>query len=277
MRLAALSAAFAILFASPAFPQWTQGRTGGVWAKTAAYVQQTDMRFDVIGQKVPWFADGRADARALFTDILVGVHPKVDVWVQVPFFDIRFRDLVDTLRTTGFGDVKAWARWNVVTLGGRTPISLRIGAKAPVGSSPLDARGIPVGEGQWDVEGWGEVGHSFWPVPAYAELWLGYRARFENSVKRKDPGGEFTFLAEAGVNPTSGTLLKATFDGLLGRRFVVEGVRTGSSRRIITIQFGGGARLAGPLWSEFGVRLPLSGKDFPAGPQWVLGFSGKLR
>ncbi|NIM49801.1 MAG: hypothetical protein GTN62_06030 [Gemmatimonadales bacterium] len=44
-------------------------------------------------------------------------------------------------------------------------------------------------------------------------------------------------------------------------------------RRIITLQLAGGVRAINPLWLEGGVRLPLAGSEFPAGPQLVVGLS----
>ena len=155
-------------------------------------------------------------------------------------------------------------------------MSLRLGAKAPVGDSPIDAQIIPLGEGQWDLEIFGEIGHSFWPFPAYSILWLGYRARFENTETLKDPGGEYVYLAEIGLQPTQETIVKATFDGLFARALRSEGLVTGNKRRIATLQLGGGVKL-GPVWPEFAIRIPVSGREFPAGHQFVVGFSAQLR
>ncbi len=240
------------------------------------FLQHTDTRFNFQGDRTPWLGNGVADSRGLFTDLIVGLHDRVDLWVQAPFFDLQFTDAVNARRTTGFGDIRAWVRWNPVNLGGSTPISFRLGAKAPIGSSPLDAEIIPVGEGQWDVEAFGEVGHSFWPFPAYAQVWLGYRARFENTEKAKDPGGEYVFLAEAGGNPTGWSFVKATVDGFIGRKWVVEGFRTNTSREIVTVQLGGALRIRA-IWPEVGVRIPLRGQEFPAGVQYVIGFSTQVR
>jgi len=256
--------------------QWAQGGFGKLWVKTAAFLQQTDMRFDVNGDKVPWLGGvGESDARALYTDIIVGLHKRVDLWVQVPFFDLRFQDATSDLQTVGFGDIRAWIRWQFAQLGG-TALALRAGAKAPIGDSPLDAQIIPVGEGQWDLEGFAEVGHSFWPVPAYAELWLGYRKRFEDDESRRQPGDEVVFLAEAGINPTASTFLKTTLDGFRGDNFTVEGVETQNKREITNLQFSGAVRI-GRFWPEFGVRIPLAGREFPAGVQYVFGVSATLR
>jgi hypothetical protein len=264
--------------AIPAEAQWTRGGAGRAWVKTAAFWQRTEQRFNELGERNDWFGAGRSDARALFTDVIVGIHPRLDIWVQAPYFDLRFDNSADSLRTTGFGDLRAWLRWNFATLGnGSTPMSLRLGAKAPIGSSPLDAQIIPVGDGQWDLETFAEVGHSFWPFPAYGEIWLGYRLRSRDDEKLKDPGDEIVFLAEFGVNPSGGTLLKATFDGFVGGNWVVEGVETGSRRRITSLQVTGGAKLVRQIWTEIGVKLSLAGRNFPAGPQFVVGFSTEVR
>jgi hypothetical protein len=160
--------ALAALF-TPSFPasaQWTQGAARKVWVKSVLFVQETDERYDVIGVRRPFLnANGVSDAKALFTEVIVGLHPNLDLWVQVPYFDLTFRDDVQTLTKTGFGDIRAWLRWNITRLfGGRTPISIRAGAKAPIGESPIDAQLIPLGEGQWDIEAYGEVGHFFGPL-----------------------------------------------------------------------------------------------------------------
>ncbi len=277
MIRAILLAALALSAASPALAQWTRGQLGRVWVKSAAFWQRTEQRFDELGTQTQWFGSGESDARALFTDVIVGLHPDVDLWLQIPFFDLRFDNSADSLRTTGFGDIRGWIRWKFLDLGnGSTPVALRVGAKAPIGSSPLDAQIIPVGDGQWDLEAFGEIGHSFWPFPAYGELWLGYRARFKNSETLKDPGGEYVFLTEFGINPSRRTLIKATLDGFVGRNWIVERLKTASKRRILTLQFAGAARVTSTLWTELAIRLSLSGRNFPAGPQFVAGLSAEV-
>ena len=257
--------------------QWTQGAAGKIWVKSALFIQNTNERYTATGEREPYFAEGVADSKALYNDFIVGLHPKLDFWLQVPYLDLTFTDINQTLSEKGIGDVRGWLRWNPIRLfGGQTPISIRVGAKAPLGESPLDAQIIPLGEGQWDLEAFGEIGHSFWPVPGYAILWLGYRVRFENTEQVRDPGNEFVFLAEAGGNPTPGTFVKTTLDGFRGGPTEQDGVVTASQRRITNLQFTGAVRI-GPLWPEFSVRLPLAGQDFPAGVQFVIGASAQVR
>jgi hypothetical protein len=257
--------------------QWAQGAPGKLWVKSAVFLQKADEQYDALGDRVPWFASGESDARAVFTDIILGLRGNLDLWLQIPYFDLRFKDAGNDLRSTGIGDIRGWLRWQFASLGsGSTPVALRVGAKAPVGTSSPNAFVIPLGEGQWDLEAFGEIGHSFWPLPVYAELWLGYRARLENTEKVWDPGGEYVFLSEVGVQPTSFTLVKATIDGFRGRRLRQDRALTANKRRITTFQLAGAFRI-GPIWPEVGVRIPVAGRDFPAGTQFVFGVSSQVR
>lgn len=274
---AAVLAGSWIFAASPAHAQWTQGRAGKVWVKSALFWQRTGQEFDAVGNRRERIDQGTSNSRAVFTDVIVGLHPRLDLWIQVPYLDLAFSSPAEDLRSRGFGDLRAWLRWQPFRIAESTPVTLRVGAKAPLGFAPLDVTIVPLGEGQWDFEIFGEIGHSFWPKPAYAELWLGYRERLANTTTVKDPGAEYVVLAEGGINPSAGTLLKLTLDGFVGRNWIVEGVETSSSRRILTLQLGGAVRTLGPVWVELGGRFPLVGRAFPAGPQLVVALSGQLR
>ncbi len=273
-----------LILTSPAAAQWTQGAAGRVWVKAAFLRQKTDRRFDALGDDNPYFPAATSDARAVFIDVITGLHKNVDLWVQASFFDLRFSEKGvmgfngDTLKSgVQIGDVRWWLRWKLTDLGGSTPIAIRVGAKAPIGTSPLDARTVPAGEGQWDFEGWGEIGHSFWPLPIYSIAWVGYRARLKNTNKLKDPSGEYTFLTEVGVNPTSRTLLKVTADGLFGRAWTVEGLRVPTAtRRLLSLQLAGSAKVVRDLWAEIGVKFSISGRNFPNGAQLVTSLSSNL-
>lgn len=267
------------LLATPSLlsAQWAQGQ-GNVWIKSALFWQNTKKEFGPDGTRRTEPTGKEANSVVVFTDVIIGVLPTVDIWVQVPYLDLSVTSPAQELDENGFGDLRTWVRWQALDLfGGSTPVALRAGFKAPVGFQSLDDQVIPVGEGQWDFEVWGEIGHSFWPAPVYSELWIGYRFRERNDLLKKTPGDEFTFLVETGVNPIDGTLIKATLDGLIGQRWIVEGLRTSKKRRIITLQLSGAVNLVKTVWGEAGVRLPLDGQSFPAGPQLVAGFSAKVR
>lgn len=268
-----------LLLSRPAAAQWAQGAPGRVWVKSALFVQTTDQRYGRTGQREPWFAEGRSEAFALFTDIIVGVTRRLDLWFQIPYLDLQFTDASAVRRESGFGDVRVWMRYELTKLaGGRLPLAIRAGIKTPSGSSPLEGEIIPLGEGQLDLEVFAEAGYSFWPAPFYSVLWLGYRARFANDETKKDPGGEFVLLAEVGATPGNRFLAKATLDGFWGRGWIVERIEIPTrARRFLVLQLGGGIRVAGPVWAEAGVRLPFSGRNMPAGTQWVIGASAQVR
>lgn len=273
-RVLVVAVSLTTIVTQPACGQWTQGGWGGVWIKSALFWQETDNEFGPAGERRQRIDLGTSRSRAIFTDIMIGLHRTVDLWIQVPYLDLQFTTAAEDLRSTGFGDLRTWIRWQPLNLGGgSTPIAMRVGAKAPLGFAPLDVTVVPLGEGQWDLELFGEVGHSFWPVPAYAELWLGYRIRTANQTTQKDPGNEYVFLAEIGANPTAGTLVKATFDGFVGSNWVVEGIETSTSRRIFTVQLTGALRVLHRLWLEAGGRFPIAGRSFPAGHHFVVGVS----
>ena len=124
--------------------QWAQGAPGKLWVKSAVFLQKADERYDALGNRVPWFANGESDARAVFTDIILGLRSNLDLWLQIPYFDLRFKDAGNDLRSTGIGDVRGWLRWQFASLGnGSTPLSLRVGRRPE--TSPTTHRSISRG------------------------------------------------------------------------------------------------------------------------------------
>ena len=179
----------------------------------------------------------------------------------------------DERRSTGIGDVRLSARYNLLRLrGGSIPVSVRYTAKIPIVDFPLDAEVIPVGEGQWDHEAWLESGASFWPVPAYAVVWLGYRWRMKNEETTRDPGDEVVFLAEVGGTVGRGVGGKLVLDGIFGKTGSIQGIDvSGDEREILYLQPTVTYELAPSTALEVGTRFPLQGKNFPAGPQFTVG------
>ena len=268
---ACLTAAALLLAPAPALGQWPAG-TGQGWVKLTAMAHRTTTRFDAAGDERDFFADGESTSRALFLDALVGVHPYVDLWLQLPWFDLSYDDAAGKRDASGFGDVRAYTRWSVGhhLLGG-IPLSVRLGAKAPVQDFPLDAEVIPVGEGQWDVELWLEGGHSFHPFPAYASAWVGYRWRFENETARRDPGDERLFLVDVGLTAEP-VGAKVVVEGLFGDNPVIQGIRVGQgARQVVVVQPEILLRVTPSVLAELGMRQPLHGQSWPAGRQWVAG------
>lgn len=258
------------LVAPGAEAQWPAGRGAG-WLKLTGFTQTTDTQFDAGSDERRIFGGGVSESRAVFLDALVGVHDVVDLWLQVPWFDLAFTDVADDRVARGFGDARAFVRYAVGHhfLGG-VPLAVRAGVKAPLRDFPIDAEIIPVGEGQWDVEAWLEGGRSLHPLPLYGVAWLGYRWRFENEEARVDPGDERLFLIDVGVT-TRPVGFKVVVDGLFGGDPVIQGIRAGQGRReILQVQPELLVQVGETVSVEAGFRQPLHGRSYPAGRQYLV-------
>ena len=256
--------------AVPADAQWPAGQAAG-WAKLSLFSHSTTERYDAAGEVRRFLGNGESVSRAVFLDVLWGVHDVVDVWVQVPWFDLSFDDVGGDRDASGLSDVRGYLRYGLGhhLLGG-LPLSVRAGAKVPVTDFPVDAEVIPVGEGQWDLELWLEGGHSFHPVPAYAVAWLGYRWRLENEVAFRDPGDERVFLLDLGLT-TRPLGAKVVLEGAYGLTPEIEGLEVASARReILQIQPELLWRATDRLTVEAGLSTPLTGRNHPAGTQLLL-------
>ncbi len=272
LRSAASALVAAAVLCSPLAAQWPAGQ-GNYWTKLSIFHQSTTEQFRASGEKRP-FLNSNAEARssALFFDALVGVTDRLDLWLQVPYFDLNFDDDADERHSSGVGDLRLSARYNLFGLrDGSVQISGRFTTKIPIVDFPIDAEVIPVGEGQWDYEGWLEVGASFWPIPAYGVLWLGRRWRAMNDETTRDPGDEFAFLAELGGTFVGSLGGKVVLDVIFGSNGSIQGVRVSSDEReIMYLQPTVNYQITPSLLIEAAARVPLRGQNFPAGPQFMI-------
>lgn len=269
-----LVAALATL-AAPAAGQWPVGRGNG-WAKLSVFHHRATEEYRPDGQVRPFLNNnGKSESTAIFADVLVGVTERIDVWLQVPYFDLNFVDDTESLHRAGIGDVRLSARVNLLQLrGGSVPISARFTVKAPINDVTIDAQVIPLGEGQWDYEAWLEGGISLWPLPLYSVAWLGYRWRTLNETTTREPGDELTFLAEIGGTQLIGGLGgKVVTEGLFGRPGAIQGVPLGEldRRQIVYIAPTAFYNLTASTILEVAARIPLHGKNFPAGSPLQIG------
>lgn len=268
-----LAAATAAGVGSPAAGQWPAGR-GEYWVKASLFHHETRTQYAFDGSTRPFFQpNAESRSNAFFLDVLYGITDRLDVWAQVPWFDLRFDDDTQSLHDSGIGDIRLSLRYNLLRLrGGSVPVSARITAKVPVVDFEIDRDVIPVGDGQWDYEAWLETGVSLWPLPAYGVLWLGYRWRTLNESTTVDPGDERVLLAEAGGTLAGRLGGKVVLDASFGKPTAIQGVSSPNDRReIVYVQPTLTFDLTPALTLEVGPRLPLHGKNFPAGRQWVLG------
>lgn len=273
------AACLTLLSVSPAHAQWIQ-EPGTGWVQLIVYHQDTREEFGPNGDVKPFFADGHAVMTSLFVTAAGGVVPGVDVWVQFPLHRLVFSDLAARREKFGPGDPKVFVRVGPELFGGQIgiPIAVRAGVKLSVGEFPIDSEIIPLTEGQRDYEVMLELGHSFWPRPAWAQGWVGYRWReFNERIDRK-PGNEL--FAYATVGGQLGRLtLKLSGEALVGRTPRLVNVPVGNARREIYQLFPTVGWRIGPGDVELGGRFPVAGQNLPARPALTVGyfFNWRLR
>ncbi|GIV57883.1 MAG: hypothetical protein KatS3mg042_0796 [Rhodothermaceae bacterium] len=253
--------------------QWVEAPGEG-WVQVAVYHHDTRRRFDEQGRTRRLFNEGgRSLSTSVFVTAVAGLVRGLDVWGQVPFHRLAFNDVADERTRTGFGDVRlhgrigpslfglrrARCRWPCVPASSWLPATTR--------GTP---RSSPWPKGQRDGEVLLELGHSFWPRPLYLSGWFGYRWREENEEAVHKPGDELFYFVTLGGH--LGALhWKLSLDGLHGRTPRFLGLAVPSSRRRLVQLLPSLGRPVGPGVLELGARIPISGRNLPAGPALLLG------
>ena len=262
---------------------WTLPQ-GHLWAKATYFQQKTDEwyiaspqfvgKLHKAGTRRPYLFNGEYDSQAVFLEAYYGVTDRLDLGVQVPFFDQVFDDdtRLEPPSDSGFSDIRFFAKLNAL----QKPVlvTFKGGVKIPTGDFVNEDGLIPVGEGQWDFDFIVQVARSFWPLPVYANVDLGYRIRLENDETLRDPGEEFLFNGEVGLNLTRRLLLATKLELLRGTAGTDFGFKNTSQIKRITylsptIMY----NLHGGTTAELAYRFSLNGRNFPAGKQLTLGLS----
>lgn len=258
--------------------QWVEAPGTG-WVDVSGTHHRTDTRFGPDGNIEPLF---NAESRSLTTSVslttAVGLLPGLDAWAEVPLHHLQFDDVARDRTSVGLGDPRFFLRAGPKALGLRTglPIAVRSGIKIPTGDFPIDAEVIPLTEGQRDWEVLVELGHSFYPVPIYVMGWAGYRWRETNESIARKPGDERLFHVAAG-GAVGAFTWKMAVDGLMGRppeRRLSSGLvieLEQDTRRLVQLLPTVGWRV-GPGAVELGTRIPVAGRNLPAGPALTLGY-----
>lgn len=267
-----------VLVPGPAHAQWVESPGEG-WVSVTLYHQDTRERFDREARERPFFNDGHAVTSALYVTAALGVVDGVDVWAQVPLLRLQFDDAAGQRDRTGIGDARLFARAAFLRpLGLSWPVAVRGGVKLSVGDFPREggAEIIPLGEGQRDWELMLELGHSFHPRPLYIAGWVGYRWREEDEEFLRDYGDERFFFVQGGG--TLGRLgARLQVEGLDGLTPEIEGVSLASARRELLEITPVVSWAVGPGSVEAGVRIPLHGRNLPAGETVLVGYFADLR
>lgn len=261
---------------------------GKVWSKVTFFQQTTNEWYisspEFTGGQVygsgdrrPYLFNGEYDSKAFFIEGFYGVTDRLDVGVQVPFFDQIFDDdtCTEPPSESDLSDIRIFTKINIV----QKPaiFTFKFGAKIPTGEFKNEDGLIPVGEGQWDFDFVAQLGKWFWPLPLYGNIDVGYRVRMENEGILRDPGDEWLINAELGGNLSKKALLMLKLEILRGKAGTVFGFKITSEIKRITYfaptllyDVGRGTAL------EAGLRCSLNGRNFPAGHQFTFGLSKSL-
>ncbi len=98
----------------------------------------------------------------------------------------------------------------------------------------------------------------------------------EHKKAAVDPGGEFFGLLGGEVQLRK-WFVAAEVNALQSRRTRAFGVVTGTTRRLVAVQLSGGRTVYRAVAAKLGIRVPVLGRNYPAGPQLVVGFRTPLR
>ena len=260
---------------------WTLPR-GQLWSKLTYFQQQTQEwyvgkgRSGAPGTRARYDFDGQYKSRAVFFEGLYGVTDRLDFGLQIPYFDQSFANaaFAKPRTDTGLSDIRASTKLRLLT--NPLVLSFKASVKVPTGEFKNEDGLIPVGEGQWDFDFVGQVGRSFWPLPLYSNIDLGYRVRTRNEQIDRDPGDEWFLNAELGYQLVRQLTLLGKCEVLRSKPAVVFGGIEAEIKRITfltpALLYAVGQRTT----VEAAVRFSLNGRNFPAGRQFVLGLATTL-
>lgn len=266
---------------------WTLPK-GHLWGKISYYQQDTGAWYIAApqglgkhqvaaGTRQLYRFNGKYESKAVFFELFYGITDRLDVGVQVPYFNQVFTD--DTQlkppSDAGISDMRVFGKWCLISR--PVLLTLKGGVKMPTGEFRNEDGIIPVGEGQWDFDLLVQLGRSLWPLPLYGNLEGGYRFRLENAAIDRDPGDEWLFTAEAGYTFRRTLLLVAKLEILRGVAGTDFGFRNRSQiKRISYFSPMASYRFDSNIMATLGMRFPLYGRNFPAGKQLVCSLSYKV-
>jgi len=251
--------------------QWISPPGEG-WASITFFHHDTERTFDTEGERRLIFADGRAVTRSVFVTANVGVWRGIDLWVQLPFHHLRFNNAGGERVSSGLSDPRGFVRIGPALVGlPPWPVAVRGGFKLDSGDFDVDSEIIPLGEGQRDWELLLEAGQSFYPRPFWTMGWIGYRWRLENVSAGRKPGDElFWWWSVGGEVGRFGW--QGSLEVISGEAWTIQGLPIERARRELNQLFLQVDHPAGPGRISLGGRIPLSGRNLPAGPALTAGY-----
>ena len=275
---------------------WTLGK-GQIWSKITYMSLSTNEHYDNDGKvgEIP----ARYKSQQVYFDVYYGLHDRIDIGIKIPYISNEFVDVSpehpfyeeSDKKDSGVGDVRGVAKINLVNSADLVG-TLKLEFKAPMGEYREVPEALSITGGQWDFDVVAQLGRSFWPVPVYANVDLGYRLRGEYTDSNPDdaggvdrtytPGAEFVFNAEAGYSPMDKLLVALKYESILGAEYDTIN-NPGSTEETLnqSVSYLAPTVLVGlhPNVSlEAQARLTISGSRYFAGSTYGLGlsFTGSL-
>ena len=212
---------------------WTLGK-GQVWSKITYMSLSTNEHYgnDGNASEIP----ARYKSQQVYFDVYYGLNDRIDVGVKIPYISNEFVDVspdhpfsgAPDKKDSGLGDVRGVAKINLVQSADLVG-TLKLGFKVPMGEYREVPEALSITGGQWDFDVVAQLGRSFWPVPVYGNVDLGYRLRGEYTDSNPSdaggvdrtytPGAEFVFNAEAGYSPMDKLLLALKYESIIGAEY----------------------------------------------------------
>ncbi len=222
----------------------------------------------------------------LFIEAAIGIHRRIDFRLQVPVI-LAAEFVSDGTPATrrGLGDIRATTQ--VLIVDHPVVISANMEVKFPTGFFTPDAVGAPLGEGQWDFAFRALISGSLLGGKLWMGAEVGYRVRMPNdelgfSGNGLNLGDEILAVAEGGGRPVPWMYLSLRSDLLYGFEST-DGPFTLAGRRILYVQPGitvypfTRVEHWEDLGVEFGARIPVWGRGWPADPIYFVGMSKSVR
>lgn len=186
---------------------WTLDQ-GKSYNRLAANYYYADENFDASGDSQDMPYDGEFDDYNLNYYLEYGVTDRLTGILSVYYKDISKEDDYLEYETDGIGDIDVGLKYRLAQ-GDWGVLSLQGLVKLPNMYSRRDA--LPLGNGQYDLEGRLLYGRSLWPmIPGYVGLEAGYRLREEA------PADEFRYLVEFGSELGADFYARGKLDGIIG-------------------------------------------------------------
>ena len=277
MAAPAALAAQAICSAPHSSPTLAQG--GGIGTllpgsgavQISMFNQEADAHFDEFGTREPFFLNSETSTTSIYATAAVGVAWGLDLWAQAAVHRLRITAGGTEARRTGLGDVRLAARASAELLGSSAPVAVRFGIKLPGSSFPVDARILPLTEGQTDLEMSVETGQSVGGGSLYVLGWAGYRLRLNSEVQARDPGDEW--FGHAAVGGSRGMFRwELGLDALRGGAPLVQGLELSNEKRRLVQVTPDVALKVGSGEVDLAFQLPVSGRNLPSDPSVALGY-----